>query len=274
MKKTILTFVMMLMVALTTQTTMAVPVSKADSIVDAQMQGVERVKEKIDKTLNDTIASSEGGVISLGEDTDMTAEDIKEISNQWASVVKQLFISGTFCLLGLIALVLFFRFLNRRSKYRVIEKAIMNNYPLNDISLSDSKHSAIYVQQPVMPAAPQPGQVPVGTPLPGATPGRPIVMNAMPNWRALMPAVKWMGWGVAIFLFGCCLGDFDNPFWPIGLALIFVGLCKGYILHKEQKVLQEAWERNAAYVQPEPMREGIPVPPPMSQYNDDVSAND
>ena len=274
MKKTFLTFVMMLMVAFTTQTMMAVPVSKADSIVDAKMQGVERVKEKIDKTLNDTIASSEGGVISLGEEVDMTAEDIKEISNQWASVVKQMFISGTFCLLGLVALVLLFRFLNRRSKYRVIEKAIMNNYPLNDVSLNDSKHSAIYVQQPVMPAAPLQGQVPVGTPYPGTTPGRPIVMNAMPNWRALMPAVKWMGWGVAIFLFGCCLGDFDNPFWPIGLALIFVGLCKGYILHKEQKVLQQAWERNAEYVQSEPMREGIPVPPPMSQYNDDVSAND
>ena len=270
MKKTILTFVMMLMLALATQTTMAVPVNKADSVLNAKMQGVERVKEKIDNALNDTLISSDSDdwVESMANESDMSAEDIKEISNQWASVAKQMFISGTFCLLGLVALVLLFRYLTRRRRYNMMEKAIMNNYPLNDLAFNESKNTAIYVPQPVYPAT---GPNGVNT----APQAAPVNMVSLPNWRALMPAVKWMGWGLAIFLFGCAVGDFDNPFWPIGLALIFVGLCKGYILHKEQKVLQDAWERSQQMnPQPNSMREGIPVPPPFDDYNNDVSAAD
>ena len=261
MKKTIFPLVMMLMVALATQTTMAVPVTKADSIVDAKMQGIERVREKIDDALNDTITSNKGSVISVGDNVEMTADDIKEISNQWASVVKQMVISGSFCLLALVLLVLLFRFLNRRSKYNVIEKAIMNNYPLNDITLNDSKNIAYYVPQPIYPAS-------VSN---GAPQETPMSMTAMSNWRALMPAVKWMAWGIVFTLFGCCVGDYENPFWPVGLALIFVGLCKGFILYKEQKSLQEAMHRAQKQMPPrEPMREGIPVPPPLdNDYKED-----
>ena len=187
-------------------------------------------------------------------------------------MAKQWDISGSFCLLGLVALVLFFRFLNRRNKYRVIEKAIENNYPLNELSLNDVKRSAIYVQQPVVTAAPpvQPGQVPVGTPISGQTPNDPLVMTDMVNWRALMPAVKWIGWGALLILFSVAIGDFENPFWPIGLALMFVGVCKGFILYKEQKALQEAWKRSQQMPPREPMREGIPVPPAFDQdYKED-----
>ena len=272
MKKTILTFVMLLMVALATQTTMAVPVNKTDSLINAKMQGVERVKEKIDKTLDDTIVSNDrdGWAVEMAKDSEMSAEDIKEISNQWANVFKDISLASIFGLLLLLFIILLFRYLTRRRKYDMMEKAIMNNYPLNDLTLNETKNTAIYVPQPVYPA---PG-VPVSNSSAPAAPMTMPAMNTMPNWRALMPAVKWMGWGIAIFLFGCCLGDFDNPFWPVGLALIFVGLCKGYILHKEQKTLQEAWERAKQMPPQEPMREGIPVPPPLHDYNSDVSAND
>jgi hypothetical protein len=179
-----------------------------------------------------------------------------------------------------VALVMFFRFLNRRNKYRVIEKAIENNYPLNELSLTDAKRSAIYVQQPVMTAPPvmnaapapqQPGQVPVGTPISGQTADNPIVMTDMVNWRALMPAVKWIGWGTVLILFSVAIGDAENPFWPIGLALAVVGLCKGFILYKEQKALQEAWKR-AEQMAPKskPVREGTPMPPSFDQdYRED-----
>lgn len=276
MKKTILTLVMMLMVALATQTAMAVPMTKADSVINAKMQGVERVKEKIDQTLDDTIATGDrdGWAVEMAKDSDMTPEQIEAISDRWARVVEVVATASIFGLLVLILLVLSFRFLNRRSKYRVIEKAIINNYPLNELSLNDCKHSAIYVQQPVVTAAPlQPGQVTVGTPIQGQTPDNPIVMTDMVNWRALTPALKWLGWGVGLFFCGVAIGS-ANPFTPVGLALIFVGVCKGYILYKEQKALQEAWNR-AGRMQPrEPMREGIPVPPPMNDYTSDHSAND
>lgn len=241
---------------------------------------MQRVRDKINDALDDTLNAGSGTTVEIGDHKgELSPEDVKEISNQWASVVKQMTISGSFCLLGLVALVLFFRFLNRRNKYRVIEKAIENNYPLNELSLNDTKRSAIYVQQPVVtaprmanaaPAPQQEGQVPVGTPISGQTADNPIVMTDMVNWRALMPAVKWIGWGTVLVLFSIAIGDAENPFWPVGLALMVVGLCKGFILYKEQKALQEAWKRAEQMTPREPMREGIPVPPSFdNDYKED-----
>ena len=292
MKKTILTLAMMLMLAITATavpTVTAQPTSKThvsfkgDSIVvtdgdeEITVSGIpQKVRDRINEALDDTLTSGSGTTVEFGDQRgELAPEDIKEISNQWASVAKQWAISGSFCLLGLVALVLFFRFLNRRNKYRVIEKAIENNYPLNELSLNDVKRSAIYVQQPVVTAAPpvQPGQVPVGTPISGQTPNDPIVMTDMVNWRALMPAVKWIGWGTLLVLFSVAIGDFENPFWPIGLALIFVGVCKGFILYKEQKALQEAWKRGQQMPPREPMRQGTPVPPAFDQdYKEDENS--
>lgn len=291
MRKTILTFAMMLMMALSATAgpiVKATPASKAnvefkgDSIVVTDgdqsvtvsgLPEMQKVRDKINAALDDTLTAG-GTTVEIGDRKgELDPEDIKEISNQWASVAKQWAISGSFCLLGLVALVLFFRFLNRRNKYRVIEKAIENNYPLNELSLNDTKRSAIYVQQPVVTAAPpvQPGQVPVGTPISGQTPDNPIVMTDMVNWRALMPAVKWIGWGIVLILFSVAIGDAENPFWPVGLALVVVGLCKGFILYKEQKALQEAWKRGQQmHPHSKPMREGIPMPPTFDQdYKED-----
>ena len=285
MRKTILTLVMMLTMALATTaapTIKATPASKAqveskgDSMVvsdgneSVTVRGVDmhKVQERINEALDDTLTT--GTTVEIdGHKGELTPEDIRVISSQWAVTSQVIACASIVGLLALVMLVLFFRYLNRRNKYRVIEKAIMNNYPLNELSLNDSKHSAIYVQQPIVTSAP--GQVPVGTPISGQTASNPIVMTDMVNWRALMPAIKWMGWGVLLILFSVAIGEFDNPFWPVGLALVFVGACKGYILYQEQKALQEAWKR-AGQMAPksQPMREGIPVPPPMdNDYKED-----
>lgn len=251
-----------------------------ESVTVSGLPEMQKVRDKINRALDDTLNAGSGTTVEIGDHKgELSPEDVKEISDQWASVVKQMTISGSFCLLGLVALVLFFRFLNRRNKYRVIEKAIENNYPLNELSLNDTKRSAIYVQQPVVtaprmanaaPAPQQAGQVPVGTPISGQTADNPIVMTDMVNWRALMPAVKWIGWGTVLVLFSIAIGDAENPFWPVGLALMVVGLCKGFILYKEQKALQEAWKRAEQMTPREPMREGIPVPPSFdNDYKED-----
>lgn len=298
MKKTILTLALMLTMALAATAApviKATPASKPSvelkgdtitvsdgdkSVTLSGLPEMQKVRDKINRALDDTLNAGSGTTVEIGDHKgELSPEDVKEISDQWASVVKQMTISGSFCLLGLVALVLFFRFLNRRNKYRVIEKAIDNNYPLNELSLNDTKRSAIYVQQPVVtaprmanaaPAPQQAGQVPVGTPISGQTADNPIVMTDMVNWRALMPAVKWVGWGTVLVLFSIAIGDAENPFWPVGLALMVVGLCKGFILYKEQKALQEAWKRGQQMPPREPMREGIPVPPSFDKdYKED-----
>ena len=296
MRKTILTLAMMLIMAFSATaapTISATPASKTgmelkgdsvtvtsgDKSITIPSVDLQKVNEKINKALDDTLTAGGTTVEIDGHKGELTSDDIRVISSQWAVTAQAISVASIVGLLALVALVLFFPFLNRRNKYRVIEKAIENNYPLNELSLNDTKHSAIYVQQPVVTSTPpafngapaqQPGQVPVGTPLSGQTPNNPVVMTDMVNWRALMPAIKWIGWGTVLILFSVAIGDIENPFWPIGLALVVVGLCKGFILYKEQIALQEAWKRSQQMQPREPMREGIPVPPPMDEdYRDD-----
>ena len=249
----------------------SIVISDGEESVTVSGLPMKKVRDRINDALDDTLTSSDGTTVEIeGYKGDLSPEDIKYMSDHWGEVVKQVSYASILGLLALVGLVLLFRFLNRRNKYRVIEKAIINNYPLDEISLHDSKHSAIYVQQPIVTAAPQSNGVPVGTPIQGKTPESPVVLPDMVNWRALMPAVKWMAWGIVLFLFGLVVGDFENPIWPIGLALIFVGVCKGYLLYKEQKALQEAWNRAGQMQSREPMREGIPVSPPMdNDYTED-----
>jgi hypothetical protein len=275
----------MALAAVAAPTIQATPATKAhvamkgDSVVvtdgekSVTVSGIDlkKVNERISEALDDTLTSG-GTTVEIGNNHgDLSPEDIKYMSDHWGEVAKQICYASIAGLLALVLLVLVFRFLNRRNKYHVIEKAIENNYPLNELSLNDVRRSAIYVQQPVVTGTPvQPGQVPVGTPISGQTPDNPIVMTDMVNWRALMPAVKWIGWGTLLVLFSVAIGDFENPFWPIGLALIFVGVCKGFILYNEQKALQEAWKRGQQMPPREPMRQGTPVPPAFDQdYKED-----
>ena len=132
MKKTILTLVMVLTMALTITAGPAIkakPSSKAniefkgdsivvtdgeESVTLAGLPELQKVRDKINRALDDTLTAGSGTTVEIGDQKgELAPEDIKEISNQWASVAKQWAISGSFCLLGLVALVLFFRFMNR-----------------------------------------------------------------------------------------------------------------------------------------------------------------
>ena len=289
MRKTILMLAMMLMLALTATAgpAMAAPSSKSpvalkgdsvvvgngDKAVTVSKMDLKRVNERIQEALDDTLTAGDGLTVEIDDRKgELSPQDVKVISEQWASVVENIGYASIVGLLALVLIILLFRYLTRRRRYRVIERAIENNYPLNELSLSDVKRSAIYVQPTVTAAPAHPGQVPVGTPLQGQSAAAPIVMPDVVNWRALMPAVKWLAWGVLLVLFSVAIGEGgEDPFWPIGLVLIFVGVCKGIILYKEQQTLRRAWNRaeqqRAEQYQQEPMREGIPVPPAFDQGN-------
>ena len=292
MRKTILTLAMMLMMALTATagpTITAHPAKKTnvefkgdsivvndgdESVTVSGLPELQKVRDRINEALDDTLTASDGTTVEIeGYKGELSPEDIKYMSDHWGEVAKQITYALIAGVLGLVFLVLMFRFLNRRNKYRVIEKAIVNNYPLDDLSLNDVKRSAIYVQQPVVTAAPQqPGQVVMGTPIKGQTPDNPIVMTGVVNWRALMPAIRVFGWGLFLLLFGIFVAGGSDPFTVIGLALMFVGVCKGFILYKEQQALQEASSRAQQMQSSEPMREGIPMPPTFDQdYKEDDS---
>jgi hypothetical protein len=202
MRKTILTLALMLTMAIAViagPAVKATPVSsktnvefKGDTLVvtdgdeSVKVSGIDlqKVNEKINEALDDTLTAG-GTTVEIGDHKgELAPEDIKEISNQWASVVKQMVISGSFCLLGLVALVLFFRYMMRRRKYDVMEKAIMNNYPLNDVMIDDfgNKH----MEQPPVFMPHQ--QASVQPPMPSQAP-----MNQM-NQPPVQPVAGQVNW--------------------------------------------------------------------------------
>lgn len=158
-----------------------------------------------------------------------------------------------FCIMVVVFLSLLFYLLHRRAKYRVIEKAIENNYPLPP-SLGGTP---TYKQAPQRPDAwrnyapqqqpqPQPQPQPQAQPQPQQPPYQQG-MNApmQPN----MPyRVNYMAYKKSFVL--VCVGFmmamfFDSagasPMVFLSMIVVLLGLGKGFVIYKEQKQDQDYW---------------------------------
>ena len=145
MKKLLFIAVVMLISIFSTPTQAAVNRS-GDSIIlinngDTAIVTDSAMKSVVIKAINDTIWSSnlneDGNFADASDEADR--KTATEIATRWANVAE----TATHTIfVGIVVVVFFcllFYFLNRRSKYRVIEKAIENNYPLPP-SLGGSSH--------------------------------------------------------------------------------------------------------------------------------------
>ena len=116
MKKTILTLVMVLTMALNITAgpvAKATPASKPSvefkgdtitvtdgdkSVTLSGLPEMKKVRDKVNRALDDTLNAGSGTTVEIGDHRgDLSPDDVKEISNQWASVVKQMTISGSIC---------------------------------------------------------------------------------------------------------------------------------------------------------------------------------
>lgn len=146
------------------------------------------------KHLDDTVIDASDDAITEQEYDNVSYDDSNrnwtEINAVWSSTVKQIMWYFSTTILSIIFVVLLFRYLNRRRKYRVIEKAIENNYNLPEGLLDKAPERIVYnVAQPVAPAQPA---IPVQnsknaqTTPPPATPNTKFnPLNEHINWHAL-----------------------------------------------------------------------------------------
>ena len=138
MKKNLLILVLTLAAALPSQARKA-NINRSGDTTTIVMNGDTvrvtdgEVKKTISKAINDTLWSEKAETADDDETYNYMALDndarLKEAS-MWSSTVKQISISMCFCIMVVVFLSLLFYLLHRRAKYRVIEKAIENNYPL------------------------------------------------------------------------------------------------------------------------------------------------
>lgn len=126
-----------------------------------------------------------------------------------------------FSIFAIIVVILLFNFLHRRAKYRVIEKAIDNNYPLpgtfmgsNDFAKSNSTQN-VNQAQPGYAAAHQPAA------------------NGALYWPAFKGSFTLMAVGLGLMLFFMFCGSMEM--FGACSIILFIGIGKAVIIYNDQK---------------------------------------
>ena len=271
MKKILLILVLTLAAALPSQARKA-NINRSGDTTTIVMNGDTvrvtdgEVKKTISKAINDTLWSEKAETADDETYNYMALDNdarLKEAS-MWSSTVKQISISMCFCIMVVVFLSLLFYLLHRRAKYRVIEKAIENNYPLPP-SLGGTP---TYKQAPQRPDAwrnyapqqqPQPQPQPQAQPQP--QPQQPPYqqgMNApmqpnMPyrvNYMAYKKSFVLVTVGLMAAMFFESAGA--SPMVCLSMIVVLLGLGKGFVIYKEQKQDQDYWRWQMQQQQPQP----------------------
>lgn len=260
MKKILLILVLTLAAALPSQARKA-NINRSGDTTTIVMNGDTvrvtdgEVKKTISKAINDTLWSEKAETADNDETYNYMALDndarLKEAS-MWSSTVKQISISMCFCIMVVVFLSLLFYLLHRRAKYRVIEKAIENNYPLPP-SLGGTP---TYKQAPQRPDAwrnyapqqqPQPQPQPQAQPQPQQPPYQQG-MNA-PMQPNIPYRVNYLAYKKSFVL--ACVGFMAAMFFEsagaspmvfLSMIVVLLGLGKGFVIYKEQKQDQDYWQ--------------------------------
>lgn len=184
-------------------------------------------------------------------------ETIISVSETWSGVARRIVGYLVVATVLIIFFVLYFRHANRLRKYKVLEKAIENNYQLPEGIFSDKGNKTVYVQQPVygpaQPAqqaaqAPQASSDPVtGTPIAppyrsydnlGATATQGTTkqhfnpMNEQFNWHGLK-GVGATAAGLGGIIFGLATGA--EPLVGIFCIPLFIGGFKMFASYMDQR---------------------------------------
>lgn len=270
MKKILLILVLTLVAALPSQARKA-NINRSGDTTTIVMNGDTvrvtdgEVKKTISKAINDTLWSEKAETADDDETYNYMALDndarLKETS-MWSSTVKQISISMCFCIMVVVFMSLLFYLLHRRAKYRVIEKAIENNYPLPP-SLGGTP---TYKQAPQRPDAwrnyapqqqPQPQPQPQAQPQPQQPPyqqgmNAPMQPN-MPyrvNYMAYKKSFVLVTVGLMAAMFFESAGA--SPMVCLSMIVVLLGLGKGFVIYKEQKQDQDYWQWQMQQQQPQP----------------------
>lgn len=219
-----------------------------------------QITKKLGVLLDDTIINMTDEVaepIERDNKSDWRVR-MQEVWSSTAEAIGLAFIWGMVCL---IALIMLFNYLKRRRKYKMVEKAIENNYPLPPY-VFDGHAPA----QPVWntPATQQPVQ---GIPINDGTPVEPTaddedtptpppfnVQNDPWNEQATQapqqpamgkPRINWRAFQNSFILVAVGLGLMimfhETMLVGVFSILVLIGLGKGFIEYQEQRDAINAW---------------------------------
>ena len=203
----------------------------------------------IERALGDTLVST----ADSAEDVDGAADDADAYDNREANMrarqaMMQEMVQNivTCTVVGVIFIIFFsllFYYLHRKAKYRMMEKAIENNYPLPGTPMMGRQ--APVQSQPVaqpqsqsqpQPAAPQP---------PVAGLANLGFNNVQPylDWRSFHRSFMLIAVGVALMLFFAAAGSIEMV--ALMSILVLIGAAQALINYQQQKqvIARQLWQQ-------------------------------
>lgn len=218
-----------------------------------------QITKKLGVLLDDTVINMTDEVAEpIERDNENDWLDMQRIWSNTAETISIAFVWGMVCL---IALIMLFNYLKRRRKYKMVEKAIENRYPLPPY-VFDGHAPA----QPVW-NAPAPQQPVQGTPINDGAPVEPNVdeegnptpppfnvqsdpwneqATQAPQQPAMgTPRMNWRAFQNSFILVAVGLGLMimfhETMLVGIFSILVLIGLGKGFIEYQEQRDAINAW---------------------------------
>ncbi|MBR6283880.1 MAG: hypothetical protein IKR25_06260 [Muribaculaceae bacterium] len=209
-----------------------------------RVMGINELGKRITHLLNDTVMAMPSGDNEMAS-TAAELEAAENMSRQWSKASAFMVLIIT---IGVVMIVLFsmlFRYLHRRRKYRMVEKAIENNYPLPSYIFGGVHETVrtVYVNAPVTSTPPT--FIP---PIPGQPdaqseqPMQPINMaqgEGRINWMALKGGFTLTAVGIGALLFFSIAGA--NALAGACAIIILLGLGKMWLAYQDQKSIVDSY---------------------------------
>lgn len=205
----------------------------------------------IERALGDTLVSTADSAEDVeGADDDAAAYDNREANMRARQAMMQEMVQNivTCTVVGVIFIIFFsllFYYLHRKAKYRMMEKAIENNYPLPGTPMMGRQApvQSQPVAQPQSQSQSQPQSAPPQPPVAGlANLGFNNVQPYL-DWRSFHRSFMLIAVGVALMLFFAAAGSIEMV--ALMSILVLIGAAQALINYQQQKqvVARQLWQQ-------------------------------
>jgi len=209
----------------------------------------------INEHLDDTVLSSVGATVADSED-EPTEEPITEIQDPTYNVAQDGMrlardISSNFfwALVAIVFLALLFYYMHRRRKYKTVDRAIMNNYPLPDEFFGKRSQrmpqqpTNVYINQVLPPQQSADPNAPQGTqqPMPGYAMGSNNPLNNITDWTPFKSGFTLTAVGLGLLFFFLIVGA--EAVAALMLIIVFIGLGRLFTTYQEQQSMKNYWQQ-------------------------------
>lgn len=207
----------------------------------------------IERALGDTLVSTaDSAEYAEGAADDAAAYDNREANMRARQAMMQEMVQNivTCTVVGVIFIIFFsllFYYLHRKAKYRMMEKAIENNYPLPGTPMM-GRQAPVQSQPVAQPQSqsqsqPQSQSVPPQPPVAGlANLGFNNVQPYL-DWRSFHRSFMLIAVGVALMLFFAAAGSIEMV--ALMSILVLIGAAQALINYQQQKqvIARQLWQQ-------------------------------